>query len=700
MWALEGHFVPRVVHSIDASCRTDIAQGACARARQLSCWPKRAKRHSGKISCGLALGLVAATAVSTLSSVKHRVRRLSSRPRLAAKNVVSLVDLGGLSWLGNEPPQHIVAEVRRACMSTGFFLVVGHGVPKGAIDAVLAAASHFFTQTLEEKQSLVVHDMERSRGWEMSPQHRDWQEHVLASTCNGIGSSPSATQGIITERFCCGPARCDPLAVGLDAQDRTHYGRVFCAENVWPSSCPEWQVAMQAYYSEMERLSRGLSAVLAAAAGAPWSYFDGPLLERHSSNLQVAHYPAQPSDWAALRGPAMPLRVKAHADSGTFTILHRTFGEEHADGGLEIYHDGEWHKVPALEGALCVNLGNLFQYYTAGLFASTKHRVTNPGVVDGEGDDQGNVTRHSIAFFHKPKYDAVCQPIGDGLQRLAEGNYPPVKIGNLCRAGFIWRQRAKGLRRAAAARSYHRRMYPSAYSLPAALLLDCDGVIADTEPAHRIAFNAAFAELGLDIVWSQEEYGHWLMVSGAKERCMAYFDSTAWPLSVPNDASGRCAFLEEIQRRQNAAFRLALQAGRVPVRPGIARVVAEACAAGVPVAVVSSSSRAAVEAVVATLGVELPVFAGDCVQRKKPSPDIYLLAAESLDALPSRCIAIEDSPGGLAAAVAAGIACAITEAMYTRGKDFSQAGLVAPSLADVSLEDLAALVPSETEAIQ
>lgn len=636
------------------------------------------KQHGWRPTLGLAL----------LFLQRGRRRRWSARCAINETTLVPVVDLDGLPWLGGKPPDHLVAAVRHACSHTGFFLVTNHGVPSEVAEALLESASHFFAQPLAEKQALIVHGMERSRGWEMSQQHLEWQEKVLASPVAGAGTSLSAAQGIMTERFSCGPACCE-LSSGLEPQDSSAYGRVFFAENVWPASCPGLRASMRRYYTEMERLSRGLLALLAAAAGAPWQYFEGPLLQRHSSNLQVAHYPAIPPQWMELASDGLPLRVKAHADSGTLTLLHRAAGEQDRAGGLEILHHGAWHRVPSPAGALCVNVGNLMQHYTGGLFHSTKHRVARPEALD---DDSSNVARYSIAYFQKPDYTALCQPIGDGLLSPLADNFPPTEVGKLSRVGFLWWQRAKGLSHPAAVRSYHRRMFPGAHRLPAALLLDCDGVLADTEPVHREAFNSTFHELGIGVLWSEAEYGQWIQVSGAKERCAAFFEYVGWP---PEALPDRAAFLQEIQRRQNAFFRAALHGGRVAPRPGITRVVAEAHTVGVPVAVVSSSTRAVVEAVVASLGLQLPIFAGDMVPKKKPSPDIYFAAAQALGVVPSRCVAVEDSPTGLAAAFAAGIPCAITEAVYTRGAEFPGAGLVAPSLAELSFLDLAALVPFE-----
>ena len=91
------------------------------------------------------------------------------------------------------------------------------------------------------------------------------------------------------------------------------------------------------------------------------------------------------------------------------------------------------------------------------------------------------------------------------------------------------------------------------------------------------------------------------------------------------------------------------------VRPGARELLAEVAAAGVPHALVTGSQRPFTEAVLASTGFRFPVtVTGDDVSRTKPDPEPYLLAAKLLDADPEQCVALEDSPNGVASATAAG----------------------------------------------
>ena len=130
-----------------------------------------------------------------------------------------------------------------------------------------------------------------------------------------------------------------------------------------------------------------------------------------------------------------------------------------------------------------------------------------------------------------------------------------------------------------------------------------------------------------------------------------------------------------------------IESGKLPLRPGISRIIDDAIAAGLKIAVCSTSNERAVQAVVdVMLGKErakhITVFAGDVVAKKKPDPAIYLLAAETLKLDPAKCVVIEDSNNGLRSAKAAGMNCVVTVSSYTGDEDFQIADLVVPDLGD------------------
>ena len=211
-----------------------------------------------------------------------------------------------------------------------------------------------------------------------------------------------------------------------------------------------------------------------------------------------------------------------------------------------------------------------------------------------------------------------------------------------------------------------------------ALIFDCDGVLADTErDGHRPAFNQAFAEAGMPVEWSEEEYGRKLKIGGGKERIASLFPD-------PEADRERIAALH---RRKTAIYKDIVRSGRLPGRPGVARIVAEARAAGWTLAVASTSAEESVRAVLehvvgAETAAHFAVFAGDVVPAKKPDPGIYLLALDELGVDRADTIVVEDSRNGLLAAVGAGLRCIVTLSSYTGEEDMSEALIVVSSLGD------------------
>lgn len=211
-----------------------------------------------------------------------------------------------------------------------------------------------------------------------------------------------------------------------------------------------------------------------------------------------------------------------------------------------------------------------------------------------------------------------------------------------------------------------------------ALIFDCDGVLADTErDGHRPAFNQAFAEAGLDVVWDEEEYGRRLQIGGGKERIASLFD----------DAGDHADQILALHKRKTALYKEIVRAGKLPGRPGIARIVDEALAAGWTLAVASTSAEESVRAVLEHAvgeanATRFAVFAGDIVPAKKPDPAIYRLTLDALGLAPADAIVIEDSRNGLRAAVGAELRCVVTVSGYTADEDMSEAALVVTSLGD------------------
>ncbi|QHC65884.1 HAD-IA family hydrolase [Rathayibacter sp. VKM Ac-2759] len=222
-----------------------------------------------------------------------------------------------------------------------------------------------------------------------------------------------------------------------------------------------------------------------------------------------------------------------------------------------------------------------------------------------------------------------------------------------------------------------------------ALIFDCDGVLADTErDGHLPAFNETFEHEGLPVRWSEDDYAEVLRIGGGKERLASLLTPEfVRRAGLPESPEEQQALIRQWHAEKTRRYTAMVRSGRMPGRPGIARIVAEALDAGWLLAVASTSAEASVRAVlehaVGTGTAErFAVFAGDVVPRKKPAPDIYELALASLGVESSDAVVVEDSANGLRAAVAAGLTTVVTVSSFTAREDFSGASLVVDSLGD------------------
>ena len=200
------------------------------------------------------------------------------------------------------------------------------------------------------------------------------------------------------------------------------------------------------------------------------------------------------------------------------------------------------------------------------------------------------------------------------------------------------------------------------------LILDMDGVLLDSEPLHFQACCQVLAEYGADLTW--EVYREYIGTDAVST--FAGFKRTYELSGTPQ------AFIDRYD-----TFVLEILSGGITPLPGAVQLVAEATRRKLPLGLASSSLRACVEATLNGLGVHKAfhaVVSGEMVQRGKPAPDIYLLAAKQIGVAPERCVVVEDSPAGVAAARAAG--------MYVIGVRTESVPAAEIAAADVVLETL------------
>ena len=216
------------------------------------------------------------------------------------------------------------------------------------------------------------------------------------------------------------------------------------------------------------------------------------------------------------------------------------------------------------------------------------------------------------------------------------------------------------------------------------VIFDVDGTLADTEDAHRKAFNSAFKSIGLSWHWSWPVYKDLLAFSGGRERIKAYAKSQSENIT-DEEAQALALNLHNIK---NINYRKSLLKGDIKLRIGVKRLLDELASKKIKIAIATSSSKKNIETLLSlNLGKDWQkifsvIETGDTVKLKKPHPDVYLSVIDKLKIPTSNLIAVEDTPNGLQAATAAGLSTLITTHKMTNGFLFKEAKLVVNSLGD------------------
>ena len=293
--------------------------------------------------------------------------------------------------------QAIARETDRVCRDIGFLSVVGHGVPDAVTSSIYDRAKAFFRLPAAEKQRLA------QPGPDIVLGYIGFAKGALATT-RGEATPPD-----LKESFNIGP---ETDARGLPRGPA----------NLWPEE-PGFRAAWLAYYTEMDRLSRDMMHLFAAALCLGADHFDRSYA-RHPSVLSAIYYPDQPEPPAAGQ-----LRAGAHTDFGTMTILR----PDDAPGGLQVMtKEGEWIPARATPNSFIINIGDMMARWTNDRWVSTLHRVVNPPRDMARGTE-----RLSIGFFHQPDDDAIVECLPSYRGANGGSSYPPVRVGHYMSERFI-----------------------------------------------------------------------------------------------------------------------------------------------------------------------------------------------------------------------------------------------------------------------
>ncbi|WP_407178763.1 HAD family hydrolase [Bradyrhizobium sp. STM 3562] len=215
-------------------------------------------------------------------------------------------------------------------------------------------------------------------------------------------------------------------------------------------------------------------------------------------------------------------------------------------------------------------------------------------------------------------------------------------------------------------------------------MFDVDGTMAETEEFHRRAFNDAFGHFGLPWSWDIATYGRLLRVAGGRERIRHFLNSLPERTFVLSDKD-----IDALHRFKTRRYAELVCSGACELRPGVAALIHQARDRGVPLAIVTTTSRDNIVALLSrNLGPDWKrnfdvIVAGEDVSKKKPEPDAYIVALGALGLPAATCLAIEDSRNGLVAAAAAGVPVLITRSLYFRDEDFTGAATVVDHLVEL-----------------
>jgi len=288
---------------------------------------------------------------------------------------VPVIDIAGLSSPDLGARRETARRIGAAASEVGFLYVRGHGVPQALTDGLLAAAERLFALPISRKM--------------------DW---YIGRSVNHSGYVPEGEEVFEGGKI----DRKEAFDVGLDAPQG---GAPMVGPNLWPD-VTGFREPVAAYYAAMADLARRMFRGFALALGLPEDHFE-PYRTAPPSQLRLIHYPFDADAAPDQQG------IGAHTDYEFFTILHGTAP------GLEVMNGaGAWIDAPPLPGCLVINIGDMLEAWTNGVFTATSHRVRKVGT-----------ERYSFPFFATCDYDTVVAPHPRFVSEAAPARYPAIVSG-------------------------------------------------------------------------------------------------------------------------------------------------------------------------------------------------------------------------------------------------------------------------------
>ena len=312
---------------------------------------------------------------------------LYTPPRPATS--IPVIDFTGSFSSDPVERQRVAWEVHKACRETGFFYVSQHRVPAELVASQFECAKRFFSLPLEQKLALHMKKSPSAAGY----------EPVGGQTLDSQDPDSEKAPPDLKEGFFCGMELEDdhPLA----KRRLRRYGH-----NQWPSNLPGFREQFLAYQAALRSLGDRVLAMLALSISMPEDFFTR-FYDMPSFTLGVLHYSPHPAN-----ARFNQLGAGAHTDWGAITIL-----AQDDTGGLEVRNAAdEWIEAAPVPGTFVINLGDLMQRWTNGLYRSNMHRVKNRST---------SRDRYSVPFFYGPRPDALIECMPTCIDAENPARFPP-----------------------------------------------------------------------------------------------------------------------------------------------------------------------------------------------------------------------------------------------------------------------------------
>ncbi len=320
------------------------------------------------------------------------VRKISSTtPGLASRKPafteIPIVDFSPMGLQDTGSQQALAREVYNACTEVGFFYIKNHGISQSTIDQLLQSSQDFFSLDQSQKLEIDISKSSFSRGY--IPMYGEKNnEH---------------SKGDLKETF--------DMAIEIDQNDPDFLaGNPLYGPNLWPNGFPAFETVMNQHFARITSLCTDIYRVFAMSLDLDPNYF-ADMISKPLDILRLLRYPPQP-----IVEDQNQIGTGAHSDFDCFTVLYQD-----PVGGLQVVNNkGEWIEAPPIDGTFLINVGDMMERWTNGLFVSTVHRVIN----------KSHSERFSSVFFAAPNYHTRVECLPGCCSPDNPAKYPPISAGD------------------------------------------------------------------------------------------------------------------------------------------------------------------------------------------------------------------------------------------------------------------------------